>query len=73
MIDKNHIIIFNYFKISRKHAFALFKYKYDSRIDVDNASSDAGDHEESLMTDEKFTLVYFALPQVHYEKTMDIF
>lgn len=48
-----------------------------TRIDVDYASNDAGNHEESLMTDEMFTLVYFVnvklLPQVHYEKTMDIF
>lgn len=61
--------------------FACFEYKYDSstgstRFDVDYASSDTRNHEESVMTDETFSLAYFmvvVLLQVHYEKTMDIF
>lgn len=52
--------------------FALFKYKYNSWIDVDY-TSDIGDHEEStLMTDETFFPIIVLL-QVYYAKTMDIF
>lgn len=60
--------------------FARFRHKRDSStrstiLQQDRyASSDARDHEESLMTGEEF-LAYFVvvvLLQMHYEKTMDI-